>query len=143
MAKSISPTMKVHIPAFAGGILATVDGAIQHGPTLVRAVLVIVGGVVALSSTVATIIRDKGVSVASIEQAGSALAAKLPSLEAELGTVGTLVSTDFPATKATVDSLVRVVGDLQAKVADVPTVAQLVDATKHSILGQPTTPPVA
>lgn len=105
------------ITGIVGGVVSAVEGAVTSGTPEHAAIYGGGGLLVGLVSVVAKLFHDKGIHIATIEQAGSDIAAQLPQLRTDLSKTVGFIENDVPGMKSLIDSLGSRVSALEAKTA--------------------------
>ena len=137
-----STSFAVWLVTFLGGVASAVEGIVTPGTPAHTATYGGVGALVALVSSIAKLLHDKGIHVATIQAAGSDIAAQLPQLKSDLATTVSFVENDIPALKGTVDGLTSRVSAVENKALPAATTdVAAVTSIVHSILGSLAAPP--
>jgi len=131
----------VHVVGIVAGLGMVVAAFAQNLDNSKTAVSAGAGTVLALGSIVAKLFHDKGVNVATIQNAGSDFAAALPSLTSDLTSVKTFIENEWPASKAVLTEATGKVGALETRVAAIPGLPQIVQAVKDNFFVAPATSP--
>ena len=100
-----STSFAVWLVTFLGGVASAVEGIVTPGTAAHTATYGGVGALVALASTIAKLFHDKGLHVATIQTAGSDIAAQLPQLQHDAAIATAFVEQDVPGLKARMDAL--------------------------------------
>ena len=139
-----STSFAVWLATFLPGLASGVTALLQHGTPTHTAVFGIGGGVMALVSTLGKLFHDKGLHVATIQAAGSDIAAELPSLRTDIAKTVAFAETDLPVLKPAIDSVTSRVSALEAKVIpDASTIEGIVRNVLTSVLTPAAVAPVA
>ena len=137
-----STSFAVWLVTFLGGVASAVEGIVTPGTAAHTATYGGVGALVALVSSIAKLLHDKGIHVATIQAAGSDIAAQLPQLKSDLATTTSFAENDIPALKGTIDGLTSRVSAVENKALPVATTdVAAVTSIVHSILGSLAAPP--
>jgi hypothetical protein len=94
----------------ASGILSALNGLLQKGTPMHTAVYGGGGILLALVVTVAKLFHDKGIHIATIQQAGSDIAAQLPQISSDITKTASFIAHDAPA-------LITAITDQDARIA--------------------------
>lgn len=106
-----TPSGALTITGIVAGVLSAVEGVLTPGTTAHTAVYGGGGIIVGLGSVLGKLFHDKGIHVATIQQAGSDISASLPELQHDASIAASLVD-EIPG-------LHGKIADLEAKVAAV------------------------
>ena len=139
-----STSFAVWLVTFLGGVASAVEGIVTPGTPAHTATYGGVGALVALVSSIAKLMHDKGLHVATIQAAGSDIAAELPSLRTDIAKTVAFAETDLPVLKPAIDSVTSRVSALEAKVIpDASTIEGIVRNVLTSVLTPAAVAPVA
>ena len=144
----LATSTKLHLGALLLSVLSGCEAIFQQPKSAVH--LAVFGGgglIVAAASTVAKLFHDKGIHIATIEQAGAELVKELPLLKADLSVFVTWLSTQFPELSTHITSLEdRLATEEQKVITAIPDHAAIATVVRE-ILGSivppaadPTTP---
>ena len=125
-----STSFAVWLATFLPGLAAAITAVVQNGSTEHSAVVGLGGAGLALVSSITKLLHDKGLHVATIQAAGSDIAAQLPQLKADLSKTVSFVETDLPGVKGVIDDVTKRVSALEAKVPDLGAI----EATVRSVI---------
>lgn len=148
-----STSFTVWLSTFIPGLLSLIDAVAQNSSPTHLAVAGAVGAVLTVGSTIAKLLHDKGIHVATIAAAGSDVAAALPGLRVDLQAVEHFIELDWPASKAVIDDVAGKIASVgkdvedrvkavEAKIATSPTIED-VRGVVHSVLVSFASAPVA
>ena len=135
-----------HISSVALGVASVLVGILQHGGTAHTAVYGGGGLVLATFSTIAYLFHEKGVTVASIHQAGSDLASSLPALRADLQKTTAFIEGEWPTAKTIINDTSTRVNGLVDKVTALPDASKIlsdVAALANTVSTPVSQPPAA
>jgi len=140
-----STSFVVHAVSFLTGLVGAASTFLVHGSAIQTQVRGFGGGALMLGSTIAKLIHDRGVHIATIQQAGADIGAALPQLRQDLGGVQAFVEQEWPGAKTLLAALDGRIHELEGKVAAVPGVQALTDAVlaavRAALAGQAPPPP--
>ena len=139
-----STSFRIWLATFIPSVAATVTAFTQNSGGSKSAVLGGAGILSALFSTLGKLFHDHGVSIASIQQAGTDVAAQLPQLKLDASKTAAFIENDVPALKGTIDALTARVAAAEAHVASVVAPdSAAVESVVRKVLGQLAPPALA
>ena len=140
-----SPSGALTITGIVAVALSAVEGILTPGTSVHTAVYGGGGLIVGLVSVIGKLVHDKGIHVATIQQAGSDIAADVPELKLNLDKVLSFAESDFPGLKDRIDALEVKASSIVAPLApDATAIETVVRQVLAGIAPAPApTPPVA
>lgn len=140
-----STSFRVWLATFIPGLASAVTAITTSGSTAHQAIFGLGGGLVALLSTLGKLWHDGKLNEATLANAGSDIAAALPSLRADLTKAVSFVESDLPGVKGLLSGLeARITaaeGKIGAEIPDIAGIESVVRKVLSEILaGQSKTP---
>lgn len=139
-----STSFRIWLATFIPSVAAAVTAFVQNSGGSKSAVLGGAGIVSALFSTLGKLFHDHGVSIASIQQAGSDIAAQLPELKHDASIAAGFVEQEIPGLHSAITDLTtRLTAQEQKVITAVPDAAAIESAVRTVLAGIVPPAPVA
>jgi hypothetical protein len=130
-----SVSFRVWLATFLPGLGTAVAGFAQNTNGVRSAAMGGIGLAVSLVSTIFKLLHDKGLHIATIQAAGSDIAAQLPQLRADLSKTVSFIEQDVPGVQSLLSSLGSRVGTVEARIIpDAKAIEGIVRSVLTSVL---------
>lgn len=132
-----STSFAIYLLGALPGLATLLSSFTAHGSSLQVATRAVVGGSLALGSTVVKLIHDKGIHEATIAAAQADVAQALPGLRSDLATVQDFVENELPSVRPVLAGLDTrfhdIEHDIEARFAALPGADEIAEAVRQTV----------
>lgn len=137
-----STSFQLHLVALLISVASAVEAILQPGTSVHTAVFGGGGILLALGSTIAKLMHDKGIHMATIQAAYADVLRNLPQIEKDIQSVGDFLVNQWPSLRNEFGDALGRLQTLETKIADIPGLQQLARAVAQLLASGVTSTPV-